>query len=144
MLSSIACLKKFGIPGFASREGKYMEVLSLPAWLRAAIPALPVKVYCNRLLSAPLVAALSNVVNRGLASELKTWNGCYIVRKKRGAFALSLHSWGVAVDLNAGTNVFGKSPTLSAGFVKCFTDAGFDWGGEWKKPDGMHFQLSKI
>ena len=141
MLSSITCLRRFGIPGFASREGKYMEVLVIPAWLRAAIAVLPVKVYCNRLLSAPLLAALANVVNRGFAEDLKMWNGCYIVRKKRGALALSLHSWGVAIDLNQATNQFGKTPTLSAGFVKCFTDAGFDWGGMWSKPDGMHFQL---
>ncbi len=144
MLSSFECLKKFGIPGFASREGKYMEVLTLPAWLRAAIPALPVKVYCNRLLSAPLVAALTNVVNRGLAAELKTWDGCYKVRMKTAGFSPSLHSWGVAIDLNAATNGYNKTPRLSSAFVKCFTDVGFDWGGEWKKPDGMHFQLMKI
>jgi hypothetical protein len=57
---------------------------------------------------------------------------------------MSLHSWGIAVDVNAFSNGLGKEPTLSAGFVKCFTDAGFDWGGVWKRKDGMHFQLAKI
>ena len=37
-----------------------------------------------------------------------------------------------------------KEPTLSAGFVKCFKDAGFDWGGDWSIRDGMHFQLKSI
>jgi hypothetical protein len=33
---------------------------------------------------------------------------------------------------------------MSPELVACFKDAGFDWGGEWSKPDGMHFQLSAI
>jgi hypothetical protein len=57
---------------------------------------------------------------------------------------MSLHSWGLAVDLNAFENGLGKEPKLSPGFVKCFTDAGFDWGGTWKRKDGMHFELAKI
>ena len=71
---------------------------------------------------------------------------CFNIRPQRGAKTSSLHSWGVAVDVNAAWNPFvvGKKPTLSEGFVKCFTDAGFDWGGTWKRPDGMHFQLRKI
>lgn len=69
---------------------------------------------------------------------------CFNIRKKRGASTLSLHSFGVAVDLNAAWNGFGAKPTLSAGFVKCFTDAGFEWGGTWNTPDGMHFQLKTI
>jgi hypothetical protein len=48
----------------------------------------------------------------------------------------------VAIDVNAAWNGFGKPPTMSSEFVKCFTDAHFDWGGRWSgTPDGMHFQL---
>jgi hypothetical protein len=36
------------------------------------------------------------------------------------------------------------TPKLSAGFVKCFTDNGFEWGGYWQRKDGMHFQLKSI
>jgi hypothetical protein len=25
--------------------------------------------------------------------------------------------------------------------VRCFAEAGFEWGGLWRTPDGMHFQL---
>jgi hypothetical protein len=57
---------------------------------------------------------------------------------------MSLHSWGLAIDVNAFENGLNQTPKLSAGFVKCFTDAGFDWGGTWQRKDGMHFQLSKI
>jgi len=57
---------------------------------------------------------------------------------------MSLHSWAVAVDINAAWNQFGKVPTMSKELVKCFTDAEFDWGGTWTKADGMHFQLKTI
>jgi hypothetical protein len=57
---------------------------------------------------------------------------------------MSLHSWGLAIDINAATNRFGGKPTMSAELVKCFTDAGFDWGGVWSNPDGMHFQLARF
>ena len=57
---------------------------------------------------------------------------------------MSLHSWGIAIDVNAAWNGLDKTPVLSAGFVKCFTDAGFDWGGRWTRKDGMDFQLAKI
>jgi hypothetical protein len=33
---------------------------------------------------------------------------------------------------------------MSLELVNCFADAGFSWGGYFKKPDGQHFQLVKI
>jgi hypothetical protein len=57
---------------------------------------------------------------------------------------VSIHSWGCAIDCNAFENGLGKPPKLTPGFVKCFTDAGMEWGGNWKRPDGMHFQLAKL
>jgi len=33
---------------------------------------------------------------------------------------------------------------MSHELVQCFKDAGFDWGGDWTRPDGMHFQLAKL
>ena len=76
--------------------------------------------------------------------ELKTWDGCFNIRKKRGLSSMSLHSWGLAVDVNAFENGLGQNPKLSKEFVECFTSSGFEWGGFWKKKDGMHFQLAKI
>ena len=56
----------------------------------------------------------------------------------------SLHSWGIAIDVNAFENGLNQTPKLSSGFVKCFTDAGFEWGGNWERRDAMHFQLKSI
>jgi hypothetical protein len=138
MVTSGDCLKKYGPP---EREA-HMTVWDVPSDLE--IGAIPKKIYCNDDLIKPLEKAFRNLISTGHITELRTWDGCFNIRKKRGATTASLHSWGIAIDLNAAWNGFGKTPTLSPGFVKCFTDAGFDWGGVWSKKDGMHFQLAKI
>ncbi len=139
MVSSKDCLAKYGAP---SDSNPHLIVWDVPAELE--IGFIPKKIYCNKDLVIPLGNAFKNLIERGFVEELKTWDGCFNIRKKRGQATMSLHSWAIAVDLNASVNCFGCPPKLSAGFVKCFTDAGFDWGGTWKKPDGMHFQLAKI
>lgn len=137
LLTSADCLKKYGPPELE----KSMVLWDVPAELEIGV--IPKRIYCNKDMVAPLTAAFQNLIKTGFVKELKTWDGCFCIRKKRGASTLSLHSFGVAIDVNAAWNGFGAKPTLSAGFVKCFTDAGFTWGGTWSKPDGMHFQLSK-
>ncbi|MGH9552772.1 MAG: M15 family metallopeptidase, partial [Terriglobales bacterium] len=56
---------------------------------------------------------------------------------------LSAHSWGIAIDLNPGSNLQGSSGDMDAGVVEIFRRAGFEWGGEWKGNtcDPMHFQF---
>lgn len=140
MITSKQCLARFGDP--LLNEAKHMFLWDVPANLEIGV--IPKKIYCNRLMEHPLSAGFHNLIERGHVQELKTWDGCFNPRKKKGGRTPSLHSWGIAFDVNAGWNGFGKRPTLSAGFVKCFTDAGFDWGGIWSTPDGMHFQLAKF
>lgn len=138
MVTSADCYRKYGNPF----KEKSMSLWVVPNYLQFS--AIPKKIYCNKDLQEPLKLALENVLNRGLSSEIKTWDGCFNIRAKRGTKSASLHSWGIAIDINAAWNRFGKKPTMSKELVSCFTDAGFDWGGDWKNPDGMHFQLSKI
>lgn len=144
MVNSAACLKKYGIPGNPKTEGRFISIWNVPSDINAAIPALPNRIYCNNDLREPLEKALRNVMSRGLTAQIKAWDGCYQVRNKRGQGSMSLHSWAIAVDINAAWNRFGAKPTMSAALVKCFTDIGFDWGGTWSKPDGMHFQLAEL
>jgi hypothetical protein len=119
-----------------------MTVWDIPANLE--IGMIPKKLYCNKDLVGPLSQAFKNLIDTGNVAELRTWDGCFNIRKKRGLSSMSLHSWGIAIDVNAAWNGLGKTPTLSPEFVKCFTDAGFDWGGTWQRKDGMHFQLKSI
>lgn len=159
MVSSKQCFDKWGDPLTRGDEGKYMVMWDVPAELEIGV--IPKRLYCNKAIIEPLSKAFKNLIDRGLVNELKTFDGCFNIRIIRGyekkydqlikagkydeaAKLISLHAWGVAIDVNAAWNGLGKVPTLSAAFVKCFTDAGFDWGGNWTRKDGMHFQLSKI
>lgn len=138
MVTPQDCFAKYGSP---TKENN-MIVWDVPTPLEIGV--IPKRIYCNKDLVKPLTNAFTNLITRRCVDELKTWDGCFNIRSQRGSTATSLHSWGIAIDVNAAWNALNSKPTLSAAFVKCFTDAGFDWGGNWRRQDGMHFQLSKI
>ena len=123
MLTSAQCFNKFGPP----EQERGMILWDVPAELEVGV--VPKRIYCNKAMIGPLTAVFRNLNERGHVQELNTWDGCFNIRKNRGGVSCSLHSWGIAVDVNAAWNGFGRKPTLSPGFVQCWTDAGFDWGG---------------
>jgi hypothetical protein len=74
---------------------------------------------------------------------IKTYGGCYEFRtKRRDGTALSVHSWGIAIDLNPGTNRQGTAGDMHPGIVQVFEAHDFTWGGRWRNEavDPMHFQ----
>ena len=88
---------------------------------------------------------------QGLLSELAAGgypiasSGGFNYRTIRGGDKLSQHAFGTAIDLNAATN-----PRLQPG-QKVVTDLpadigeiaakyGLEWGGNWTRPDAMHFE----
>ncbi|MAB37732.1 MAG: hypothetical protein CL528_11340 [Aequorivita sp.] len=143
MVQSKDCIAKWGSPSNFN-EGKFMTLWDIPNNINSAIPELPNRLYCNKVMVAPLERAFNNIISRNLTEEVEAWDGCFNIRKKRRLNSWSLHSWGIAVDINAARNRLGKEPEMSAELVQCFTDAGFEWGGNWTRKDGMHFQLKKI
>ena len=92
---------------------------------------------------APLTQALSCVMLEGVWDKIESYDGCYNHRNKRGRRDLSEHAYGTAIDINASTNQMGDTPSIHPTIVACFEDAGFEWGGRWQVPDGMHFELPR-
>jgi hypothetical protein len=139
------CIAKYGAieGGKWADEAKWCILLEVPIeiqWINSATGKRANHVYCNKDMGSALKDALDNVVGRGLAGQLKTFDGCLMIRDVRGEPGHpSCHSYALAIDLNAATNKLGQEPTLSMELVKCFTDAGFSWGGSFKRKDGMHF-----
>jgi hypothetical protein len=154
MVTSAQCLKKYGDPNLRTTQEKWFELWLVPADILEAFKhvrfsavgtiGFPKKIFLNKDFKPVLEKALRNLMTRNKASEMKTWDGCFMIRTKRGLSSMSLHSWAIACDINASENQLNMKPKLTAAFVKCFTDAGCEWGGTWSRLDGMHFQLSAI
>jgi hypothetical protein len=149
MVTSQQCLKKYGQP---SQTNPCMVLWDVPKELEIGL--IPKRILCNKDMINPLSKAFKNLIDRGYVSELKTFDGCFNIRKKRGLKSMSLHSWAIAIDFNAFSNPLGLTRAqiiakgltpFSEDFLQCFRDAGFDCGADWKRrPDFMHFQLKSI
>lgn len=113
----------------------------------AAVPILGT-VECHRIMIPQLAAALGEIQDAGLASEIRPgdYAGCYVPRfidrdPRRG---LSMHAFGLAVDVNVSTNQLGTRGDMHPNVVRIFERWGFRWGGWWSRPDPMHFELARI
>ncbi len=144
-----AVIKRFGPIDFSSAvwpmKDVWMKMYEVPVgrfpnWKVGGTEMLVRHIYLNRDILEPLDAALKNIINQGLAGELKTFDGCFNIRMVRGRNDLfSAHSYGLAMDFNAALNPLGGESTWTPAFVKCFTDSGFDWGGNFSgRKDPMH------
>lgn len=152
MVTSAQALKKYGEPGLLATQSKNMVMWDVPAALEIGV--IPKRLYCNKDMVGPLTQAFTSLVDTGHVKELKTWDGCFNIRKKRALNSMSLHSWGIAIDVNSSSNPLGLNreqiiakglTPFSEGFLQCFRDAGFDCGADWNsRPDFMHFQLKNI
>ncbi|MCW2666312.1 MAG: hypothetical protein JWN57_1274 [Frankiales bacterium] len=104
------------------------------------------RVTCHRLMLPQLRGALQEVVDRGLEASLNTYDGCYVPRfiERNPENSISLHTWGIAIDMDASTNYRGIRGTMHPEVVNIFKRWGFRWGGDWRYTDPMHFEMGAI
>lgn len=123
-----------------------------PAWVAdniryGEVPILGT-VRCHKAMLPQLRGALREVVSRGLADKIlpEQYAGCYYPRfiGRDPAKGLSLHSWGIAVDLNVPGNQRGTLGDIDRDVVAIFKKWGFAWGGDWRWTDPMHFELAQL
>ena len=144
------CSNKYGpiVDGVWALESKHCISVAIPSpynrWTKNAMTGrVWTSVYCNRDIVKPLLTALASLTACGRALELKTFDGCFNIRSIRGEPLLqSAHSWAVAVDFNAPFNPLGGPNSLSPEFVRCFTEQGFTWGGNFAREDSQHFSIA--
>ena len=70
--------------------------------------------------------------------ELDDWS--YEKRDVRGAGSKSSHAFGIAVDINALANPLGTTGDMPEDVVRQWEAEGGEWGGDWSRPDPMHFE----
>lgn len=142
-----------GMAALIDRYGKPWD--DVDAWGRAnlapcKLPGLLVsltrrgEIWCNRDIVPILSDTLQDVCDSGLAGLVKTFDGCWNVRKQRFTTdAWSTHTWAVAVDFNAAQNQLGKQPTPEQmKLVPIFERHGWISGARFRgaRVDAMHWQ----
>lgn len=123
-----------------------------PSWVRRYIVRARVPIFrwvtCHRMMITQLRGALSEVQRAGLSSKIALGEagGCYVARQMLWdpKLPISMHAWGLAIDFNVEENQYGARPTMDPRIVEIFERWGFAWGGRWRTPDGMHFELAAI
>lgn len=70
--------------------------------------------------------------------ELDDWS--YQNRDVRGGHSKSNHSFGIAIDINALANPLGATGDMPEDVVRQWEAEGGEWGGDWSRPDPMHFE----
>lgn len=123
-----------------------------PAWIRSSIGTATVPILgpvtCNRLMLPQLRGALAEVQAAGLAGSLHPgqYGGCYNPRfiDHNPSEPISLHTWGIAIDLDVAGNQRGTAGRMDRRVVAIFKRWGFAWGGDWAYTDPMHFELATL
>lgn len=120
------------------------------AWVDANIRTeeVPIlgRVTCHKAVLPQLRAALQEIQMTGLSSKIRPeeYAGCYYPRFIAGSTSLSLHSFGIALDLNTSTNQRGVAGDMDRQVVAIFKKWGFAWGGDWNYTDPMHFEMNAV
>lgn len=121
-----------------------------PAWvaenIRTEVVPILGSVTCHKVVIPQLRAALSEIQSRNLAGKIHPdeYAGCYYPRFIANTNKLSLHAFGIALDLNVPGNQRGTVGEMDRTVVSIFERWGFTWGGRWSWTDPMHFEMNTI
>lgn len=106
-----------------------------------------VRFRCHRKIKCNFEAAFARV--HAVPEAWKTINdfgGIYALRKQRGSSRPSMHSLGIAVDLDVHDNPMGGVPQVHPHTIESFEAEGFYWGGRFAdaRRDAMHWEFADL
>jgi len=156
MKSSAQYQNKYGAPN-ATGAG-YLVTIDLPYPMRLAWDhdTTVKKMSCHKAMAEALKQVFKDILNHyGLEKiqelGIDLFGGCFAFRKMRGGSSLSVHAWGLAIDLDPDRNKL-KETRKTARFargeylpmIEIFYKHGFISLGVEKDYDWMHFQWDKF
>jgi len=100
-------------------------------------------IYCHRLVVPALRRVLEDLAARDMCHLVNSFDGCFVPRHMGWdpRRPLSRHAWGIAVDVNARLFPYGSRARQNQRLIAAFARQGFTWGGDWRMPDPMHFEV---
>lgn len=148
-------IKKYGVPNVTG-EG-YLVSLDLPYPMRIAwdTDSIVKKMRCHRLVKDNFDAVFKDLLAHYGYDKIKElgidlFGGCFNYRKMRNGSKLSMHSWGIAIDLDPARNQL-RETSATARFARpeykpmidIFYKNNFISLGREKNFDWMHFEIKK-
>jgi hypothetical protein len=144
-------IERYGTPwagpeAYHKFEQSFMKLWRSEVWEAkfGLLWGLPFKrIYCHQDLLPLLDQTFQVLAILGLANEITTFDGCWNVRRVRGSEdnpRWSIHSFGLAIDLNAAENPMGGPVKFSTRFLAAMKACGWTCGADFHRKDGMHFQ----
>lgn len=145
-------IKKYG-PANITGEG-YLVKIDLPYPMRIAwdVDTTVKTMMCHKLVADKFKAIFNDLLVHYRYNKIKElgidlFGGCFNYRKMRGGSAWSMHSWGIAIDLDPARNTL-KETSKTARFARpeykpmidIFYSHGFISLGVEKGFDFMHFE----
>ncbi len=107
---------------------------------------------CHKKIKDSLLRVLTAIGDRygeakAIMEEAEDYGGIFNFRMKRGGGNLSLHSWGIAIDLDADDNMFRDHWPMKADMpleiMECFAREGWLSAGAFWGYDAMHHQATQ-
>lgn len=136
-------LDEYGKPT-SQWENEVLQVINLPFPITySSNPAQELtRLRCHEKVAEVFSQVFAAIHNRGLRDKVRDCDGCYCFRRKSSGGGLSVHSWGIAIDLNVPTNQPQTPGDMAQELIALFQEFGFEWGGNWSSyKDPMHFQF---
>ena len=146
--------KKYGAANITGAG--YLVKIKLPYPMRIAwdLDSSVNSMMCHKLVADNFTAVFNEILSVYGYDKIKElgidlFGGCFNYRKMRGGNALSMHSYGLAIDLDPARNLL-KESSKTARFARpeykamidIFYKHGFISLGREKNFDWMHFQIS--
>lgn len=142
-----------GVEKFYGKPGQESRLVPIRPAYKLSYDGAPLSSVCCHELCAESLGRVFQAIlglypdpaeRHGLG--LDEFGGIYNYRRKRGGKSLSMHAWGIAIDLSQTQNRFKAQwpmeATMPFNVIEAFAKEGWTSGGAFWGYDAMHFQAT--